>query len=145
LDNEALAVAGGDLVAARALWNQAGEKYRQALAIKPDMHEAANNFGSALVSEANAIAASDSAEAEQLLNQAEQLLLRHADAAPGLVAYNLACVYGLRGNAHDCLRWLRVSQEHGKLPDCKHLREDKDLDPVRNDPEFAEWFKQVCP
>ena len=46
----------GDLPTARALWQQAGECYAQALEIKPDKHEAANNWGGALYQEAQALA-----------------------------------------------------------------------------------------
>lgn len=145
LDAEARTIAGTELSAACTLWQQAGEKYQQALAIKPDKHEAANNWGITLLLEVGAVKASDLDRSNQLLEQAEQLLLGHAAAAPGLVAYNLACIYGLRGDVQNCLKWLRVSQEHGKLPDCKHLREDKDLDPVWNDPAFIEWLSKVCP
>ncbi|PXX77026.1 TPR end-of-group domain-containing protein [Rivihabitans pingtungensis] len=49
----------GDLPAARALWKEAGKRYAQALKIKPDMHEAAYNWGYALAQEAQALAASD--------------------------------------------------------------------------------------
>ena len=134
-----------DLAAARALWQQAGEKYRQTLAIKPDKHEAANNWGTALIAEAGAIAERDAEQSKRLLDQAEQLLLAHADAAPGKVAYNLACVYGRRADVQNCLKWLGVSQKHNTLKDCTYLREDKDLDEVRNAPEFVEWLRQVCP
>lgn len=44
-----------DLAAARALWKAAGEKYAQALSIKPEMHEAAINWGAALAEEAQAL------------------------------------------------------------------------------------------
>ncbi|MFZ3019198.1 MAG: hypothetical protein WA056_12175 [Gallionella sp.] len=142
---EARALTGIVPEVARGLWREAGEKYRQTLAIKPDEHEAARNWGTALIGEANLIAARDSDESQRLLEQAEQLMQGHAEAAPGVVAYNLACVYGVRADVQRCLQWLRVSQEHGELPDCEHLRTDKDLDSVRDAPEFIEWLKQVCP
>ena len=123
----------------------AGQHFEQVLRLKPDDHKAASNWGAALISEAIAIKANDAQHSRRLLDQAKQLLLVHEDAAPGVVAYNLACVYGVCGDVQACLKWLRVSQKHEKLPDCAHLRDDKDLEAVRNTPEFAEWFKQVCP
>ncbi len=142
---EARALSAIDLTTARALWQQAGEKYLMALSIKPDLHEAANNWGSALLSEARAIAVIDAEGTKRLRDQAEQLLLAHAEVAPGMVAYNLACMYGLCGDVQNCLKWLRVAQEHKTLVSCEHLNGDNDLDLVRNSPEFIEWFKQVCP
>ncbi|MFA6015564.1 MAG: hypothetical protein WC742_10905 [Gallionellaceae bacterium] len=139
---EATALAATDHQAARTLWKLAGEKYQLALSIKSDMHEAAINWGSALITEASTD--KDVTRSQQLLNQAEQLLLAHADADPGLVAYNLACIYGLRVDVQTCLHWLNISQSHKKLPDCSHLQTDKDLDAVRNSPEFIAWLATVC-
>jgi hypothetical protein len=70
LDDEAQAVAASDVAAARTLWQRAGEKYQQALTIKPDKHEAAYNWGLALANEAQALAASDLAAARTLWQQA---------------------------------------------------------------------------
>ena len=59
-----------DLSAACDLWRQAGERYAQALAIKPDIHEAANNWGVALGNEARALAPTDLPAARNLWRQA---------------------------------------------------------------------------
>lgn len=144
LDDAAQAMAATDPAAARTLWQQAGEKYQLALSIKPDMHDAADNWGGALLHEANAIADSDAGRSRALLIQAEQLLLAHADVAPGKVSYNLACVYGQRGDVAQCLQWLKVCQTHENLLDCEHVRKDKDLDAVRGAPEFIAWLESVC-
>lgn len=141
---EAKALATNDLSAARSLWQQAGAQYQEALRIKPDKHEAANNWGSAMLYEAGVIASIDAEASQELLGQAEQLLLAHVAAAPNVVSYNLACVYGRRGDVTQCLHWLAISHAHKELPDCEHLRQDKDLNAVRNAPEFIEWFSLVC-
>ena len=60
----------GDLPAARALWRQAGERYAQALVIKPDDHEAAYNWGTVLTQEAQALAENDLPAAQVLWRQA---------------------------------------------------------------------------
>ncbi|MDX8398817.1 MAG: hypothetical protein R8K20_01040, partial [Gallionellaceae bacterium] len=142
---EAQAVVAKDVVAARALWQQAGEKYSLVLRGNPDNHAAVNNWGNALLTEASAIAASEPEMSQQLFQQAERLLLEHAEAAPGEMAYNLACVYGLRTDVQSCLKWLQVCQQHKTLPDCAHLRAEKDLDLVRDAPEYVDWLKQVYP
>ncbi|MEN9986690.1 MAG: hypothetical protein RI925_2192, partial [Pseudomonadota bacterium] len=59
-----------DLSAAQARWKQAGECYTQALKIKPDKHEADNNWGWALAQEAQVLAASDLPAARALWRQA---------------------------------------------------------------------------
>ena len=63
---EAAKYTEGDLPAARHLWAAAAERYVQALAIEPDMHAAANNWGNALHAEAQAVAPTDLAEARRL-------------------------------------------------------------------------------
>lgn len=145
LAEEAQALPRSDLSEARELWKQAGEKFRHALNRKRDYHTAAANLGKALLAEANAIRSIDFEQSNQLMSQAEQLLLEHAEAAPGMVAYALAGVYGLRGEVRDCLKWLVVGKAHDALPDCKILQNEVALAPVRNDPAFIEWFNQVCP
>ncbi|MDD5056704.1 MAG: hypothetical protein PHQ60_02450 [Sideroxydans sp.] len=144
LDAEASAMSAQDLAIARILWKQAGEKFQQALNIKPDKHDAANNWGATLLFEVNVLTDSGGDESKRQLAKAEQLLLDHADAAPGLVAYNLACVYGRLGDVHQCLYWLKVGHTHKTLPECAHLREDKDLNAVRESPEFVAWLVTVC-
>lgn len=141
---EAGAVSAQDLTSARALWKQAGEKYQQALVIKPDAHKTAGNWGTALITEASTLATNDAGESKRLLDEAEQLLLAHADAAPDVVAYNLACVYGLRVDIQKCLHWLNIGLSHKQLPDCAHLRNDKDMDAVRKSPEFIAWLATTC-
>jgi Plant specific mitochondrial import receptor subunit TOM20 len=144
LAEEARALVASDPEAARSLWQQAGEKFQLGLSIKPDKHKAADNWGSALLHEAGAIALSDPEQSSALLNQAEKMLLAHADAAPSVVSYNLACIYGRRGDVPRCLHWLSIPKTEKELPDCAHLSSDKDLDPVRNTPEFNAWFASVC-
>lgn len=145
LSEEASLLFATEPEAARRLWKLAGEKYRLALNIKPDMYSAISNWSNALVGEANAIAESEPEESKCLLEQAEQLLLQHAEAAPDVVTYNLACVYGRLHNVQSCLHWLKVAKEHKALENCEHMRNDQDLDPVRNDPEFIDWLEQACP
>ncbi len=142
---EASALATTEPDAARALREQAREKYQLAQSIKPDYHKTDYNRGNNLFLHAKLCAKEKPEIAANLLNQAEQLLLASSGDAPEMVAYTLACIYGLRADVQGCLKWLQISQTQGVLPDCVHLSGDKDLDAVRDAPEFVEWFKQVCP
>ncbi|MDP3281275.1 MAG: hypothetical protein Q8M57_09560 [Nitrosomonas sp.] len=143
LTNEAMELVESNLSAASNLWHEAGEKYERVLSINPDYHKAADGWGFALLKEANAIAVTDADQANELRDRAEQLLLQHAEAAPELVAYNLACVYGQRGDVSNCLHWLKTAQTHNKLVSCEHLQTDADLDAVRNHPDFQAWLQSV--
>ena len=140
---EAQALAASDLSAARALWQQAGERYTQALAIKPELHEAANNWSIALLNEYHTIQHTHPDEAAALLSQAEALLLPAEASQPGLAAYNLACIAALRQRPADAIHWLRSCQTHGTLPSEEHFRTDSNLDPIRGTPEFTAWWAEV--
>ena len=142
---EARATAPRDFVMARKLWQLASDKFQQALGIKPDMHDIANKWGILLINEATAVAQVDSVQSLLALDRAESLLLKHVDHAPDLISYNLACVYGIRGDVVSCLRWLKTSQANNGLPDCNKLQTDSDLDAVRSTPEFVDWLLSVCP
>ncbi len=54
----------------------------------------------------------------------------------GSAAYNLACIYGLRGQEDACLEALELSKECGSLPTVDDIINDKDLVTVNN----ALWF-----
>lgn len=140
LADEAEALAPSDPPAARRLRQAAGERYRQALEIKPDKHEAASNWGGALVHEHHALQATDPEVAKSLLNQALLYCQKAEAIKPGAGAYNLACIAALNRDTQGCIEWLNTSRRHGSLPDAEHLREDRDLAWVREQPEFQVWW-----
>lgn len=145
LSQEAQELAKSDLAAASKLWQEAGKKFQRVLSVKPDFYVAIDSWGTALLNEANAISVTDGDQANELRDRAEKLLLQHAKAAPEVVAYNLACVYGQRGDVSSCLHWLKTAQTHNKLVSCEHLQTDSDLDAVRDHPDFQAWLQSICP
>lgn len=144
LSQEAQELAKSDLAAASKLWQEAGKKFQRVLSVKPDFYVAIDSWGTALLNEANAISVTNGDQANELRDRAEKLLLQHAKAAPEVVAYNLACVYGQRGDVSSCLHWLKTAQTHNKLVSCEHLQTDADLDVVRDHPDFQAWLQSVC-
>lgn len=143
LTTEADALADSNLPEANRLWQQAAELFRQALSIKPDKHTAASNWGEALLSEFSRIRQSHPERAGHLLRQAISLLELHAQRAPGIVAYNLACAYACAGSVSDCVNWLKKAREHAGLPPRIHIETDKNLDDLRNDPQFQQWWTET--
>lgn len=120
---------------AEGLFEQAFEKYGEALAIKPDKHEALYNWGSALAALARM---KEGEEAEGLLNEAERLLLNAEEIQKGSGSYNLACVKSLLGQFEEARKWLETSYEVGRLPKLEHLATDLDMDPLR----AFDWYKE---
>lgn len=54
----------------------------------------------------------------------------------GSASYNLACIYGLRGDKEACLTALEISKGKGSLPASSDILADPDLDNVK----YQDWF-----
>jgi len=54
--------------------------------------------------------------------------------------YNLACSYALLGQTDEAIEALRRAIELG-YRDFKHLKQDRDLDSIRNDPRFRQLLR----
>jgi tetratricopeptide (TPR) repeat protein len=113
------------------LYALAAEKYATALAIKPDKHEALNNWGNMLMLQARD---STGDQAKRLLDKARELLLQAEGIQTGASAYNLACISALQDDEEACRHWLESSRDSGQLPNRRHLEEDENLINVRDFP-----------
>ena len=120
------------------LYAAAGEKYEAALKIEPDFHEALDNWGTVLLTQARA---RDFDQASDLLDVAWEKCQTAETLVPGVGAYNLACISALRGDEDACERWLETSLSHGKFPPRDHLLNDPDLARVR----ATGWFQALVP
>lgn len=72
----------------------------------------------------------------ELYKLAEDFFEKAGKIQKGSAAYNLACVYALRGNAEACHQALLQAKDFGSLPDEANILSDVDLDNVKQ----AEWF-----
>jgi hypothetical protein len=61
----------------------------------------------------------------------------------GTASYNLACIYGLRGEGDACLKALQNSKDKGSLPDAQDILNDPDLDGVKNQGWFLEFMESL--
>jgi Tfp pilus assembly protein PilF len=118
------------------LFDLAGEKYEAALKIKPDKHEALNNWGNALLEQAKT---KSGVEADRLFDLAREKCLATDAIVPGKGAYNLACISALQGQEAECREWLEKSKTHGELPSRDHMLKDADLASVRD----KDWFQAL--
>ena len=122
---------------ADALFAQAGEKYAQALAIKPDKHEALNNWAVALCVHGALPHAGE--RAAELFALAKEKALAAEQVKPGAGAYNAACACARLGEVEECRHWLETCRNLGRLPSRKHMETDCDLASVRD----TNWFHDI--
>jgi tetratricopeptide (TPR) repeat protein len=125
--NALYALAQGKEGSAReAMFNQAFEKYAKAIDIKPDKHQAFNNWGSAL---GNLARTKGSQEAEDLYHMA----IEKAQKATvlGGSPYNLACFLGIQGNKEEALKYLETSLSKNEIT----------VDFVEMDEDWADYFE----
>lgn len=117
------------------LWTLAGEKYEAALKIKPDNHEALNNWGGAFILQG---ATKSGTEAERLFDQGREKALAAEELSPGAGSYNLACAFARLGQESNCREWLEKCKAQVTLPSADHIRDDPDFAGVRE----QEWFEK---
>lgn len=138
------------------LIEQAEAKYRLAVALKPDYevaewnsHVAANNFALAVLKAFATTAQLKDIPALNVaaLQRAVRLLERHKVTGHDVVAFNLACLYAVLGDAQ-----LAVDEfDHWYLTDEKKRRPDHPLFPVfgisriHDDPIFQAWKMKRYP
>lgn len=79
---------------------------------------------------------SESAKPE-LYHLAEEFFEKACGIQKGSAAYNLACVYALRGEDDACLAALQTAKEYGSLPDEQNILHDEDMAGAVK----TEWFK----
>jgi len=119
------------------LFEQAFQKYEKAIKINPNEPKAYNSWGGTLLYWIRLKYGTP--EYEDFLNQAEEKGLKAESLRKGSSAYNLACIYALRGNREECKKWLLNGQEAGTLPEREYAMKDNDFDSVKNEA----WFKEI--
>ena len=55
------------------------------------------------------------------------------------IAYDIACIYALKGDKKRALDWLRTALELG-FKDFDHLREDADLESLRTETDYVDML-----
>lgn len=75
---------------------------------------------------------------DELYEMAKRQFEKANSIQAGVAAFNLACVYGVRGDNESCLEALKTAKDKGNLPADADILADPDLDKVKN----QAWFKE---
>ena len=121
-----------------SLFEKAFVQYESALIIQPAHADHLGNYGSAL---------SELAKIKQDESLFEKAFVQHESALkiqPNKT-YNLACYYALIRDSEKSKINLLHAEKHDTLPknSLKYLKEDTDLDNVRNEPWFTELLERL--
>ena len=73
---------------------------------------------------------------DRLYELAKQQFERANAIQAATASYNLACIYGLRGDKEACLKALESSRSRATLPDVADILSDPDMAGVKE----QEWF-----
>ena len=121
---------------AEKLYTEAFEKYKLTTTYKKDFHQAYDNWGLALVELAKT--KSDNA-AEKLYKEAFEkynLAIKH-----GGESYNLACLYAIRNQKAEALKYLDVALSRKEIT-IDFVEQDEDWKNLRNDPDFQDLLSR---
>lgn len=80
---------------------------------------------------------------DELYDLAEEFFMNAERIQKGSAAYNVACIYGLRGKNDACLEALELSKEYGSLPEAEDIINDIDLAGVKNAQWFADFMEKM--
>lgn len=118
---------------AASLYQDAIAKFSFCLTIEPAYLGAALDGGVAYMELARVKAVGPN---DSLYGRAKKYFEKANAIQAGSSAYNLACIYGLRGDKEACLNALEISKGKGYLPVAADILADPDLDGVK----YQDWF-----
>ncbi len=115
------------------LYQEAIDKFSFCLTIEPAYLGAAIDGGVAFMELARVKAVESG---DSLYEKAKSYFEKANAIQAGSASYNLACIYGLRGNKEACLNALEIADGKGSLPIPADILADPDLSGVKG----QEWF-----
>lgn len=121
---------------AEELYEEAFEKYKLATTYKQDDHNTYDAWGVALVELAKTKSGS---EAKELLNEAIKKFQQAVEY--GGDAYNLACLYAIRNQKVEALKYLDIALSRKEIT-VDFVEQDEDWKNLRNDPDFQDLLSR---
>jgi hypothetical protein len=117
------------------IYRNAIAKFSFCMTIDPNYLAAAIDAGVACMDLARAREVPPS---DELYEMAKRQFDKANSIQAGVAAFNLACVYGVRGNNESCLEALKTAKEKGNLPIDADILSDPDLAGMKG----KAWFKE---
>ena len=121
---------------AEELYTEAFEKYKLATTYKKDKHEAYYNWGITLVERAKTKSGSEAEELHKEAFKKYNLALKY-----GGGAYNLACLYAIRNQKAEALKYLERTLSRKEIT-IDFVEQDEDWEELRNDPDFQDLLSR---
>ena len=123
-----------------AIYQDAIEKFAFCMLINPEYLGAAINGGVAYMD----LARLKKVQPEDRLYEMAKKQFEKANAIQaGTASYNLACIYGLRGDKDACLKALENARDKVTLPEALDILTDPDLDNVKEQDWFIEFMETL--
>ena len=126
--------------AAADLYQDAIAKFSFCLTLEPAYLGAALDGGVAYMELARVKAVNPD---DSLYGRAKSYFEKANAIQAGAASYNVACIYGLRGEKEGCLNALEISKNKGYLPVSADIFADPDLDRVKNQDWFIDFMESL--
>jgi tetratricopeptide (TPR) repeat protein len=125
---------------AARIYQDAIDKFAFCMLINPDYLGAAINGGVAFMD----LARLKKVKPEHELYENAKKQFEKANAIQaGTASFNLACIYGLRGDKDACLKALEIAQDKVTLPEAGDILNDPDLVSVKEQDWFVEFMEKL--
>ncbi|MEE7625252.1 hypothetical protein V3O24_03690 [Methylobacter sp. Wu8] len=125
---------------AASLYQDAIAKFSFCLTIEPAYLGAALDGGVAYMELARVKAVEPN---DSLYERAKNYFEKANAIQAGSASYNVACIYGLRGEKEACLNALEISKNKGYLPVVADILADPDLNRVKDQDWFADFIESL--
>ena len=125
---------------AAAIYQDAIDKFAFCMLINPDYLGAAINGGVAYMDLARLKKVKPG---DKLYEMAKKQFEKANAIQAGTASYNLACIYGLRGDKEACLNALENARDKATLPEAVEILNDPDMDSVKEQDWFVEFMEML--
>lgn len=122
------------------LYQEAIQKFEFCLLLQAEYLAAAIDCGVAYMDMARV---KNAAPDDAIYEQAKKQFERGNAIQAGTASYNLACIYGLRGDNEACLKALQSSKAKASLPDVADITSDPDMANVKDQDWFLAFIEEL--